>query len=166
MPPEVVSILQPIIGLPNCRTDVGERKSLSLGFGERVFHQNERLRTQFYGEWEVGTYYSAWRVIKGATILLARGDEGTSNDLAARLEDIPLGTIAVLVQSSPRDLRLEFNTGVIVEVLADTSKPDEECFHIFLPGKKYMELSAGGVWTLTDSDKPEADSNPIRFTGR
>jgi len=161
---EVASLLQPMLGLPNCRTDVGQRKSLHLGFGERVFDGDERLRTRFYGEWEIGTYDSAWRVVKGNSILLARGDLGNSNDLAVRLSQISLGTISGLVQPSPLDLRLEFNTDVIVEIFASTSKRDEDFFHIFLPGKKYLGLSARGVWTLSDSDKPEAESNPIRFT--
>jgi hypothetical protein len=161
---EVASLVKPLIGLPNCRTDVGEHKSLSLGFGDRVFHEHDKLRTRFYGEWEIGTYFSAWRVVKGNSILLGRGDLGTSEDLATRLSQIPLGAISALVQPSPLDLRIELNNDVVVEIYANMSDPDDDFFHIFLPGKKHLGVSAGGVWNLSDSDKPEAESNLIRFT--
>jgi uncharacterized RDD family membrane protein YckC len=143
MLPEVVSILRPIIGLPNCRTDVGEHKSLSFGFGERVYHGNNRLRTSFYGEWEIGTYHSAWRVVKGNSILLARGDLGSSEYLAARLSQIPLGSILALLQPSPLDLRIELNNDVIVEIYANTSDPEDDFFHMFFPKKKHFGVSAG-----------------------
>ena len=54
-------------------------RSLSLGFGPEVQRQvkpNEKL----YRAWELGTYRSAWRVVRDGKVLLGSQDTASSNE--------------------------------------------------------------------------------------
>jgi hypothetical protein len=161
---EVQVLLKPLIGLECCRVDVGQRKSLSIGFGERVYHGNDRLKTTFYGEWELGTYDSAWRVMQGRNIVLGKGDEGSSEALTEKLQVINLGKVLELTQPSRVDFLIGLENEISIAFFAESSSSDEDYFHVFMPGKKHLAVSNGGIWTYSDSNKPLDNSNRIQFT--
>ncbi len=137
-----------------CRQRVWRPRSLSLGFGEKVYHGNSNLVDAFYGEWEIGTFYCAWRVIYDQKILCGSSDAVDSLDeLDAALKQIDFGCIQSLTQPTRFDVRAEFDTGIAVEFLASTSD-DDECFHVFGPQSLHVEFSVLEGWKIGKSNKP------------
>src|SRR3989442_543818 len=115
---EVRAAIRRLIGKPCCRQRVSSPRSLSFGFGDKVYHGNPRLADSFYGEWEIGTYYCAWRVVKEKRLLCGSSDSVDSvAELNATLSQICLGAITAVDQISDFDVRVEFENGTTVEFL-------------------------------------------------
>jgi len=128
-------------------------RSLSLGFGQGV-KSAVKLNEKVYREWEIGTYRSAWRVTQGGIVLCGSTDVVDSIDeMNVALGLIDLGRFASLRQLSDLDVRIEFDGGVAVEFLAAASD-DDEYFHVFCPGGRYIECSVRGGWKTGPANKP------------
>jgi hypothetical protein len=128
-------------------------RSLSLGFGAEV-RSTINLNEKAYREWEIGTYRSAWRVVRGGVVLCGSQDAIDSiDDLNFALGRIHLGRFVSLRQFADLDVQIEFHTGVAVDFLATTSDEDE-CFHVFCPGERFIEFSVRGGWKVGPFDKP------------
>lgn len=148
---DILDIIKPILGKRCCRIRVGTSRSLSMGFGEKVYHNNPNLNDTFYGEWELGTYYCAWRVMKGNRILCGASDpDGSIEELNKNINSIEFGCLAAIIQLSDIDVRLESDSGIAVDFLA-TISDDDEYFHIFCPNHLHIELSIGGKWSIGKS---------------
>src|SRR6185369_4583727 len=80
LPEEVKDFLKPIIGKRCCRQRVSEPRAIHIGLGEKIYHGNSKLLDEYYGEWEIGTYYSAWRVLKEGRIICGSDDLVDSAD--------------------------------------------------------------------------------------
>ncbi len=146
--------MRPMLGKPCCRQRVWRSRSLSLGFGEKVYHGNSRLVDPFYGEWEIGTFYSAWRVIYEKSILCGSTDTCDSLDeLDAKIKRIEFGRIESLKQPTAFDVCARFDTGITVEFLGTFSDGDES-FHIFGPEKLHIMFSIPDGWLIGRSDPP------------
>lgn len=155
---EVIKTIKPLLGKLCCRTKVGKSKSLSLGFGEKVYHNKPQLEDTFYGEWEVGTYYCSWRIIKDSRILCASNDQiERLEQLDKAVKQIEIGSLKEIHQVSNFDVRLEFDSGVIIDFLTTISDEDES-FHIFCPNNIYVELSWEGKWIIGKSNLPWINS--------
>lgn len=154
---QIENAIRSMFGKACCRQRVWRERSLGLGFGEKVYHGNARLIDTFYGEWEIGTFYSAWRVVKNNTILCGSTDTVDSLDeLDSLLKQIDFGHIQSIIQPSKFDIRAEFDTGIAVEFLTTTSDGDES-FHIFCPKNLIVTFSVQEGWVLGRSDKPAND---------
>ena len=150
----ILEKLRPLVGKKCCRARIGDSRSLSLGFGRRIRHGNPKLLDKFYGEWEIGTYYCAWRVRKKNTILLAKNDhEEKEGELDERLQRINFGRIRSIDQTTRIDVRVSFEDGIFVEFLA-TISDDDEYFHVFGPDNFHIDLSRNGKWTVSKSNEP------------
>jgi hypothetical protein len=156
---DILSEINQLLGQQCCRKKVGFSKSLSLGFGTKVFHNNPRLNDNFYGEWELGTYNSSWRIIDGQKILLGSTDKFDDfEEFNRRLDQIELGIIKTIDCMQNIDIQISFNNGLIVVFFATTSDNDEY-FHIFCPNHIHIELAPKGIWTKSKSNKPFLRSN-------
>lgn len=113
--PEIQEFIHRIVGKPCCRQSVGEFKSLTVGFGEKIPVPGASLG--YRGEWEFITYDSAWRVIFGGQILCGSGDPGYPAELNKILERIPLGCFRSL-EARGMDARLYFDNQVMIDILA------------------------------------------------
>lgn len=154
MTDEVSDILKPLFGNKCCRVRVGNFKSLSIGFGEKIYHNKPKLIDKFYREWEVGTYNCAWRIMKDDLILVGSTDvANTIEELDAKVNSIHFGYIVSIEQPLPVDVRIEISSRIYVDFLATTSRLDEY-FHIFCPNNVYIDLSRNGKWTIDRSDTP------------
>ena len=149
----ILEEFQPLlIGKECCRVSVGAFKSLSMGFGKRVYHHNDKLVDTYFGEWEIGTFYCSWRVIKNNKILCGASDSVDSiDDLNRSINCIQFGSIISISIFSGIDVRIEFDNGVFVDFLATISDEDEY-FHIFCPDNVYIELSSEGKWLTGKSN--------------
>lgn len=141
-----------LVGKPCWRKQVGRHRSLSLGLGNRVHHKTA-LTDGVYGEWELGTYYCAWRVVKEGKVICGNQDAVDSvDDLNLALARIDFSRFSCLRQLTDLDVRVEFDNGIAVDFLATTSDEDE-CFHIFCPDKLIIVFSVVGGWQIGPSDK-------------
>ena len=135
------------------RVAVGNSKSLSFGFGEKIFHNNARLKDTFYCEWEVGTYYSSWRIIKNNQIILGSNDSNDINLLSKKIHEIAFTEIISITNFSDHDVRVTFNNDIIVDFLPVFTDEDE-VFHVFCPEKNYIEFTSQGLWKIGKSNVP------------
>ena len=148
MDKDILNTIKPIFGKNCCRVKVGASKSLSMGFGEKFYHNNPKLNDDFYGEWEIGTYYCAWRALKGDKILCGVSDPIESiEELNKSINEIKFGALVSIKQLTNIDVRLEFDSGIVVDFLSTISDEDEY-FHIFCPNDVCIELTTGGKWTI------------------
>lgn len=151
----VFQIIEELKGEPCTRREVGERKSLSLGFGN-LEEVTGRPRKRAYRKWELGTYDSTWRLVQNGAVLCGSDDSETSNELDLILENVELGGFASLRQSNDLDIRIELDNGVAVDILP-AFREDDDCFHIFCPEDRYIGFSVRGGWRIGPSNKPWSD---------
>ena len=157
MDSNVTGLIEQIVGKPCSRKEVGRMRSLSLGFGDEV-RSTVKVNKKVYREWEIGTYYSAWRVVRDGIVLCGSQDPVDSSDeLDIALGRIALGRFMSLRQSTDLDVRVEFDSGVAVDFLATTSD-DDECLHIFCPLERVITFSVRGGWQTGPADRPWANS--------
>ena len=154
---DVMGLVEQIVGKPCSRKEVGRRRSLSLGFGSEI-RSAIKLNEKVYREWEIGTYRSAWRVVRGGIVLCGSQDVVDSIDeLNLALGRIDLGRFVSLRQLADLDVRIEFDSDTAVDFLATTSDEDE-CFHIFCPGQRFIEFSVRGGWKTGPANRPWANA--------
>jgi len=150
----IQNAISPLIGKSCCRQKVGEMRSLSMGFGAKVPHGTSNLSSDFYGEWEIGTYTAAWRVVNGGSILCGSDDSGaTDEELDMRLNKIGFGNLTAINIIMPFDIRVMFDSGIYVEFLVCTAENDE-IFHVFGPQDLYIEWSVQNGWKIGKSNTP------------
>ena len=125
-----------------------------MGFGARIQHGKPGLKDDYKGEWELGTYGCAWRVIGDGKILCGSDDSVDSIDeLDRALNHIAFGAIISLQRRGRFDICIELDNNMAIDFFASASD-DDELFHIFCPGNKYVRFTAQRGWALSDSDKP------------
>jgi hypothetical protein len=145
-----------LIGLQCCRQRVGRWGSLSLGFGGRVPHLKRNAVDTFYGEWELGTYSSAWRIVQHGQVVCGSLDAINSIEkLDGLLQTVKLGAVMGVEALSEFDIRILLNEGVHIDFMC-ASSDDDEMFHIFGPESIYVEYKCLGGWNVGKSDVPWA----------
>jgi hypothetical protein len=143
-----------LIGLQCCRQRVGRGGSLSVGFGDRVPHSKRNTVDSFYGEWEVGTYSSAWRIAQHGRIVCGSMDAVHSIEkLDGLLQTVKLGAAMAIEALSEFDIRILLYEGVHIDFMC-ASNDEDEMFHIFGPGSTYVEYKCLGGWKVGKSDVP------------
>jgi hypothetical protein len=128
-------------------------RSLSLGFGDKIPHGKSRLVDDFYGEWDIGTYTAAWRVVHEGAILCGSQDVvDTLSELDKRLCQIKFGEIKAISVISKFDIRLCFDGGIHLDFLGAASE-DDELLHIFCPENLCVEYSIFDGWKVGESTR-------------
>lgn len=148
---KIQKAISSVYGKMCCRVSIGSPKSLALGFGERIYHANPRLNDTFYGEWEIGTYYGSWRIVKNSKIILGSGDD--VGKLKKEIKDIQFQPILSITNLSSLDVRVEFSDGLAVDFLP-TFSGEDEAFHMFCPEHIYIEFTSDGSWKIGQSNTP------------
>ena len=154
---QIQSLFQPLLGLNCCRCKVGEFFSLSLGFGSKVDVppplSGRGLNTNYYGEWEVGSYQKSWRVIRRTEILHGGCETVNSeSELNDRIADVDFGRLRSVLQLSQWDVRIEFDTDYCVDFLG--IDPCDETFHVFCPDNVSIVFKSGVGWFVGPSNQP------------
>lgn len=140
------NLLIGLTGKACCRQRVGRGRSLSLGFGEKIPHGRTRLVDGFYGEWEIGTYSAAWRIISDEKLLCGSQDVVDNlEELDKRLGEITIGRIESVCLVSKFDVRVNLDKGMHIDFLGAGSEGDE-IFHIFLPDGQCLAYSVQSGW--------------------
>lgn len=156
LPDQVREFLKHMFGKPCCRQRVSEPRGLRLGFGEKVYHKNQKLIDPYYGEWELGTYYCAWRVVEAGRVVCGSSDSVESaSELNTALARIQFGTILNIEQLDGFDIRVSFDTKVTLDFLATTSDETDECIEIIHgPSHTAAEFTVGSGWLIGASNAP------------
>lgn len=146
-----------LIGKSCCRQRVGRGRSLSLGFGDKVFHGKTRLIDPFYGEWEVGSYCAEWHIVQGETSLCSSHDfvDKPLMELDKKLSKILLGKIEALEFLDKLHIRIRLSAGIQIDFLAKYGEDDDdEFFHVFCPNGNFVACSLNEGWLVGKSDQP------------
>lgn len=149
MTSQIEDIFDQFKGLPCTRQEVGQMRSLSLGFGPEELPSPRRNRP--YRVWEVGTYDSFWRVSIHSQTVLSKSDAPSQSELDPRLAKIEFGNLVLIRESSATDVRLEMDNGVAIDFLGDPNE-DDEFFHVFGPEHLYVGFTVAG-WHVGLSKK-------------
>lgn len=145
--------LAEMIGKKCCRQRVGEWHSLSLGFGQKVYHSKKTVDS-FYGEWEVGTYSSAWRIIRSGEVLCGSKDNVNSlTELDNNLQDVLLGVIQSIELLSRFDIRINLDNEVNIDFM-QISVEEDEIIHFFGPNNLFVEYRVSTGWKSGKSNEP------------
>lgn len=149
--------LQGAINMPVCRLSVNSYKMLSIGVGRKEYHNDTSLVTDYYGEWEFGSYINSWRILKNDKIIIGRDNRfENKNELNDRVNSISFGSFQEITIRNGRDVILNFSDSVEVQFLK-TISDDDESFHIFCPNNIYIYLTAAGKLKIKKSDEPIDD---------
>lgn len=144
---EVLNFLNTLTGKECCRKRVGEYGTLSIGFGEKIFHNKPNHLDNFYGEWEIGTYRASWRIVSEKTVLLGSRDlPDDSSSLDKMLEEIFLGKIKHF-DIGHFDIRVHLDNNIIIEFFC-CSNDDDDIFHIMDTKKTYFGFNPQNGWTI------------------
>ena len=150
---DINEIIKPLFGKEQCEARVGGSRSLSIGFGERIVSR-VLPHNKKYHEWEIGTYYSSWRIVQNGRIICGSGESAESiGELDVIVKDVKFGTISTITNLNHFDIRVEFDGGLSVDFFPAMSDEDEY-FHIFCPHNMYVQFSSGGKWEMGKSDVP------------
>jgi hypothetical protein len=158
MDKEIIEIFSSIYGKKCCRVSVGWPRTLSFGFGQRVYHNDPGLKDSYYGEWEIGTFRSDWRIIRNNKIIL--GSRDSTNSLDMMINQVHFSEISNIVNLSDRDVRVVFRNGVIVDFIPLFSDEDD-VFHIFCPYHIYVGFTSDGFWKIGKSNVPLSNSEDV-----
>jgi hypothetical protein len=138
-----------LIGQKLCSLRVGYGSQLRLGLGEKIFYKNPKLKGKFYGEWDIVSDSCVWRVVIEEKILCGYGDEiKYCNEI---FESIQLDRIRDILQITPMDFRIVFETGIRIDYLCESV--NGTVLSIFDDKNKVVfELTLDG-WIKSSSDK-------------
>jgi hypothetical protein len=152
-PSEIEHAFKNMTGLNCCRQRVVQGRPLSIGLGEKVFHNKKNSIDSHYGTWEFGTYCASWRVTKLGRILCGSNDiDVSTEELDQRLNNIVLGKLLSVRMVSAFDVSFDFENQISIDFLG-TFSDDEHTVHIFGPDKLYISFSSIDMWKVTTSDK-------------
>lgn len=151
---EISNFFSVLKGKRCCRKRVGSGRSLSIGFGEKLPNLKSKTVESFYGEWEIGTYSSSWRIVVNGEIICGSMDVVDSVDeLDRRVQSLFLGSIISIENISPFDIRVSLDQGVFIDFIC-AAADDDEIFHIFGPESLYIEYKYIDGWRIGKSNVP------------
>jgi hypothetical protein len=152
---DIRSTFRDLIGKRCCRQQVGDWRSLSIGFGVKVPHVKPwKSVDSFYGEWEIGTYSAAWRIVHNGQVLCGSKDVVDSIDeLDEKLQHEQLGRVVDIENVSSLDVRVTLDEGMFIDFLRASTEEDP-IFHIFMPNDLFLEYTNVGGWRVRRSDVP------------
>jgi len=148
MQDQLSAVIADLKGKLCCCQRVGEHRSLRLGFGERVTRSKMKVRDPFVGEWQIGTYAAAWRIVQNDRIILGSMNPADScADLDADLEKIQFGPVLNIETSSRFCVRVSLEDGVFIDFMAASSE-ESEIFFILHPDGSDIEYRCATGWQI------------------
>ena len=157
---KILEIINPMFGLKCCRARIISYKGFELGFGEKVFHDNPNLVDTYFGEWEIGSYWSAWRILQDDKILLGKNDVEDIPQMNKKLKKIKFGEVISINQLSKFDIRVEMTNNMFIDFFGTFSFSDG-IFHIFCADNHCIEFFSNGRWAINKRDKPIVRNNYV-----
>lgn len=145
---ELDAVISELKGRRCCCQRVGEHRSLRLGFGDKVSRSKMRVRDPFFGEWQLGTFTAAWRIVRNDQILLgSMNPVDSSADLDAELQKIQFGPVEHIEMLSRFCVRVHLEGDICIDFIA-ASNDDSEMFFILKPDTHDMEYRCTAGWSV------------------
>lgn len=127
---------------------IGKRRDLSIEFGERAEKNKWKIPFVEHRKWRLGTYRSAWRLLKDEKIICGSQDVADSvDDLNKKLANTEIGTLSNVELISAYDVRVSFSNNVIIDFFC-TFEDEDEIFHIFGDDNLYVGYSIVEGWVI------------------
>jgi hypothetical protein len=138
-------ILRNLENLPCCRVDINGYRNLSIGLGKKIQNDCKNSRVEYYGEWEIGTYSAAWRIIKGGEFISGSKKLFDNADIETQ-SLIPLfdETLLSITELNEYDIGLKFSGNLFVDFLNCSN--DDEFLHILNTDGNFWILYFSGQW--------------------
>ena len=151
---QILPLIKPSFGEACCRKRVGYYYSLSINFGEKIYHNKPRRADPFYGEWQFVCYHRMWKIFRSNhTILEGQNYSGTNDDLDNALQDIEFGRLISIFLNNANNLVLELDNDLSIEFSPHLENTDER-FYIFLPQNRCLKYHFIQGWEYGRSDLP------------
>ncbi|HXM54602.1 MAG TPA: hypothetical protein VOB72_04370 [Candidatus Dormibacteraeota bacterium] len=144
----LLAIAERLVGAPcwNAAFSYGDELYLDLG-GRRAYRAGPMAGRQ-YGEWQLYTRGSRWRLVDGDGIELAT-DERERSDSEPALRAIVGAPVALVSIDQPDlDLLVEFDNGCRLHVRCAADEDDLECWSLVAPEGQVLDARPGGSWSV------------------
>lgn len=144
---QILPLIEPSFGQSCIRKRIGDYGMLSVDFGQKIYHNKPRNADPFYGEWQFGSYHSAWRIFKENRLVLgSKSLFKTNQEFDEALQSIEFGKLQNFEQLNNFDFILTLNNATRIEFLTCSNSGNDECFHIFLPSARFLSYSFNNFW--------------------
>ena len=133
---DIYPLLQQNLGKICCRKRVGYYNSLSVDFGERIYHNRIKSMDKFYGEFGIIVYNRQWRVIHNGKVVMCAAQKFVSYDAAdALLEHYDFGRLIDINPMEEIGIVIKLENGFSIEV---EPTADHEIIQFRLPDNKTL----------------------------
>ncbi|TFF18254.1 hypothetical protein E3C22_22135 [Jiella endophytica] len=150
----IQELLGDLAGHRCSRKRAGNDRSMSIGFGELSSHPIRSEPSQFYANWEVGTFSAAWRVVKGEKIILgSMSPVDNAGEINERFNQVSIGGVERIEQISKYDISVLCEENIRVDFLCASDYQDD-MFHVFAPDNLYIGYSVFYGWRHGPSNEP------------
>ena len=155
IPDHILERLSPLKKIDCDVRRVSEGNSLTLGFGQRNYHNDKSLGHEYYSEWELRTFYSLWRVVKnGCVICCSHQDESNGKAIQGFIDQMQLTNITSIEMLSNLDVSIFFDE-IRFDFLSADNDNEDEIINFYCPENIYIGFSPNDGWELTLSDVPK-----------
>ncbi|MDR1148290.1 MAG: hypothetical protein LBK66_06620 [Spirochaetaceae bacterium] len=142
IPNEILMTLQE---LPICRVEVDPYKNLHVGLGKKVKNLCKNSRVEYYGEWEIGTYISAWRIVKEGKLISGSRQIVEDTDIETqKIAPLFNEKFITMMELNEYDIRLIFSGDLIVDFFFCSDS--DEFLHILGIGGDFWVSQFPNEW--------------------
>lgn len=120
---------------------------LAIGLGD--YTEEHTIRSKlFYSEWEIRTYESSWRILKGSDVLIAGNDDyEVIYDYMKNSDPRDWGSLSSVTQLSEFDHRFCFSSGIYLDFLATVNHRDKAIL-VFYPDEPTYFFDVKYGWKI------------------
>lgn len=151
----VIGCIAGLLAQPCCLQDVGEYRSLTLGFGKKIPRLVKKSVKSFCAEWTLGTYNAAWRIITNNDEVVYGSMNPVDSDMEMyeTVAKIKFGRIVNIKMMSKFDIRVEFDNDLNIDFLC-AANYDDELFSILGPEHLCVTYDLKAGWRIGKSNVP------------
>lgn len=151
---EILPLLAGSMGSVCSRKRVRFGNSISIGFGNKIFHNKPKMVDPFYGEWSFSCYHKLWRILQGNKVILeGLNDLYDYEEIDSILQQIDFGRLVEVTVVDTLDIAILLDNGIRIEFLACIEENDT--LEVFLPHNKILVYYANqGGWEYGRIDLP------------
>lgn len=150
---EIKFLVEKSFGEICCRKRVRFGNSISIDFGNKIFHNKPKMIDPFYGEWSFGCYHKIWKILKNNKIILeGQNDFDSYEKTDSLLQQIDFGRLIEVTVVDTLDIVMILDNDIRIEFLACSK--NEDTFEVFLPYNKCLVYHANRGWEYGRRDLP------------
>ncbi len=146
---KIPSELTDIFGIRCSGQRAGERKSLTIGFGEKIPHPTLRRPEAVRSEWELRTYRAAWRLCRDGILIVGSRDLVDSDlELDEKLKALDAQCIRSIEVMEKFDVRVTLDRGFTVDFFWVASDDEEILTVSNVVTRLYVTYAGTAGWVV------------------